>query len=313
MASRSPRGGSRSNALRSVTAEKPRFSSWTREWSLIVTCSESARRGGMSTGVCSPARCQGRSWWWKTTRPSCSASTDAASLAASGLIGSEQRFSTITRSAPAKAAASAPAFGVSPSTGSMARKGSKVSSGRAPSSSSPATRRTSKPSSWSAHSHLRASTATPSTPPSRYDTWTATGTTPETHADRPGSGDQPARPRSARTRRRLVASRRARVTGVVAVTAHDRRPGDDELGRRVHVDDGHDCDPSAADPRDLGVGDVDRLRRRFHLSDGVERGSGDELWSRRRSPPSPPRSRCARGRRRRGRRGPGHEARRPRH
>ena len=69
VASRSPRRGSRSNVLRNVTAAKPRFSSWTREWSLMVTCSESARCGGMSSGVCKPARCHGRSWWWKTTRP----------------------------------------------------------------------------------------------------------------------------------------------------------------------------------------------------------------------------------------------------
>ena len=47
VASRSPRRGSRSNALRMVTASKPRFSSSTREWSLIVTCSEFSRRGGI--------------------------------------------------------------------------------------------------------------------------------------------------------------------------------------------------------------------------------------------------------------------------
>ena len=98
--SRSPRAGSRSNALRRVTASKPRFSSCTREWSLMVTCSEFGRCGGTLGGVGRPARCHGRSWWWNTTRPSCASSTVAASADASGLIGSEQRFSTITRSAP---------------------------------------------------------------------------------------------------------------------------------------------------------------------------------------------------------------------
>ena len=108
--------------------------------------------------------------------PSCSARTSAVIVDASGLIGSEQRFSTIDEVGAGDACRRArPGSGVLPSTGSMARNGSQVSSGRSPSSSSPATRRTSKPSSRSAHSHLRASTATPSAPPSRYESWTATG------------------------------------------------------------------------------------------------------------------------------------------
>ena len=35
--------------------------------------------------------------------------------------------------------------------------------------------------------------------------------------------------------------------GVVAVAAHDRRSGHDELGRRLDVDDGDDRDAVAAD------------------------------------------------------------------
>src|ERR1700741_3560500 len=81
--------------------------------------------------------------------------------------------SAITRSAPSSAASSTAASGGS--SASIFRPSTTTSSAHPASSISPATRRTAKPSSPSAHAHLRASTDTPSFPPKRYDNTTACG------------------------------------------------------------------------------------------------------------------------------------------
>ena len=126
---------------------------------------------------------------------------------------------------------------------------------------------------------------TPSAPPSRYESWTATGgTSRETRADRADRAECGSdRGVSALDTRETTVGgveQRARHC-IVAVTTHDRGPGHDELGGRVDVDHGDHRDAVAADPADLGAGDVDRLRRRKPLPDGVERGGGDELRARR--------------------------------
>ena len=86
-----------------------------------------------------------------------------------------------------------------------------MSSGRPSSSIAPATRRTSKPSSPRAQAHLRASTATPSSPPRRNETTTASGATSvDDRARRPVDGAGSATLMYAR--RRFVASSTARAT-----------------------------------------------------------------------------------------------------
>ena len=165
----------------------------------------------MPGGAASPARCQGRSWWWNTTAPSwCSRARSAVRVAASGLIGSEQRFSTTTRSAPASVARQRRRDrACSPRRGRWRGRGARCRRAGGRRRARPATRRTRKPSSWSAHSHLRASTATPSAPPRRYEIWTATGSHDGRLAQIAGDrrAQRAARPRSIRAMRRL--SRRA--------------------------------------------------------------------------------------------------------
>src|SRR5438874_691003 len=99
----------------------------------------------------------------------------ATTSAAPGLSGSEQRFSTTTRSAGARASATSPAVGGSPA--SMARPGKTRST-----DPSPATVQTVKPRARNAEAHLAASTATPSGPPRRNDTMATVGTVARRHA-----------------------------------------------------------------------------------------------------------------------------------
>src|SRR5206468_2728900 len=80
-----------------------------------------------------------------------------------GFMGSEQRFSTTTRSAPASASATNARSGAS--AASNASPGTSTSA-----SPAPATVNTEKPSWDKAHCHLAASTDTPSAPPKRYET-----------------------------------------------------------------------------------------------------------------------------------------------
>ena len=72
-----------------------------------------------------------------------------------------------------------------------------ASSGLPSSSNAPATRRTENPSSPSAHAHLRASTDTPSFPPSRYETTAACGAIRRRYRRVPESKRLPALPSAA--------------------------------------------------------------------------------------------------------------------
>jgi len=159
---RSPSGGvSVSKPLGMVVAVMPRSASCRRLRSLIVTCRQAGSSGGKPSRPARWGRCQARSWWCRIAgRPR---RQEATARAAAGLSGSEQRFSTTTRSASAKASPSAPWSGGGPSPSVIPRPATSRSDPSA------ATVRVRNPSRSRMRAHLRASTDTPSVAPNRND------------------------------------------------------------------------------------------------------------------------------------------------